>query len=216
MTLLDDQLLLIGIVGDDGCPTSARNHASVLVRLLPTDDLQRELELNGFYDRFIDDLDLLLDAPRSDLCKCLALGSFLRFYADRDVRAEWQLIEDDYRTEVHSSGHPSDRLLADLLSDPSEILVPRRYSWLIPTANIAGLDGAATQDYLRLRHADPPYVILLLPLTLAAGSDLLVREPTGLDTIPTRDLVWRRGAVPGERIDRDIRRASCGGTEWRP
>ena len=63
---------------------------------------------------------------------------------------------------------------------------------------------------------EPPYLVLIFPAEKMKAAGMAVREPRGLDAVPTQLVHWVPGDVPDERIDQDIPATALGGIEWRP
>lgn len=95
-------------------------------------------------------------------------------------------------------------------------IVPARHSWLVPAADIAGLDGRGLRTRLKLGDGEPPYLVFVFPLLQLLAAGVQVREPRGLDAVPARHVQWSPGGVPDERIDQDIPYSALGGVQWRP
>lgn len=216
MPLDDAELVLSRIALDESIPAQINDRAAHLLESLPRDDLARQLALRELYEAAVLELDVRFEAPHEDLEKCVSVEPFLRHYADSDTRAEWQTIPVRYQHSIALSVIPDEVLTSALPNDMAEVLVPRENSWLIPTSTVEGLDGDTIQHALRIPHADPPYASLQFPLPRALESELLVREPSSIDTLPTCDVVWQPGSVPQERVDRNIKRESCEAVRWRP
>lgn len=216
MPLDEAELVLSRVALDESIPAQVNTRAAHLLESLPRDDLARQLALRELYEAAVLELDVKLEPPHEDLEKCVPVEPFLLYYSDSDTRAEWQTIPIRYQHSIASSANPDEVLTSALPPDMAEVFVPRENSWLIPTSSIEGLDGVTIQHTLRIPHADPPYASLQFPLARALSSDLLVREPSSIDTLPTCDVVWQPGLVPQERVDRNIRRESCEAVRWRP
>lgn len=57
---------------------------------------------------------------------------------------------------------------------------------------------------------------LIFPMERMLAAGVRVREPRGVDAIPSRLTQWVPGDVPGERIDENIPVAALGDLQWRP
>lgn len=184
----EEDLRVIGSIIDDGTP----------------------IQLQTFYDANVDEFASTFAPPIEDMCKCVGLDRYLTFYADEETREEYEFRGyRAYERSVLASADPSRRLVDDLPTDPDSVLIPAKYSWLIPHSEVSGLSSAEIVDRLRLRSVEGPLVVLQFPMESATRAGVELRPANGMDTIPAMDDYWRRGAVLGEMMDHDVPRAAC-------
>ena len=156
--------------------------------------------------------DLALVSPTIDYSRCVSVQVFWRYHlrpARRGVFRTGEL----YRRYLESLGNPVEAIWNDLRDDT--VLIPADHSWLVPVFRISDLDGAGTRTRLRIND-EQPYIVMVFPVERMCAAGVEVREPRGIDVIPSRLLQWSSGDVPDERIDQDIPTAALGGIEWRP
>ena len=86
---------------------------------------------------------------------------------------------------------------------------------MVPHSMVAGLSGAQARAALKFRQS-PPYAVLVFSKQKMDAYEVEVRDPCGLDAIPSRISDWYRGNVPDEKVDGDIPRAALVRIEWLP
>lgn len=201
---------LIGvIVRDRQLPTDIRRAARSLLPLtLVSPELVSE-RLESLRQRTLPRLSS--HRPECGYARCVSVEVFWRFHIARDVR-------DFFRHHLHYQAHlassqvPANEARAHL---PGGVLIPAPHSWLVPVDRIAGLNGVQTKSLLKMSQR-PPYLAMIFPMERMLAAGVGVREPRGVDAVPSEFTHWRRGDVPDERIDQDIPLSALGGLEWRP
>lgn len=157
--------------------------------------------------------DLALAPPTGDYARCVSVDVFWDYHMDPD---RWEYFASDarvYRRYLESTDNPVQVIGGDLRDD--EVLIPSPFSWLVPAHQIAALTGVEIRSHLQIDD-HPPYIVMILPASKMRTCGVEVREPRGIDAVPSRLVQWSHGAVPNERIDQDIPTAALGGLEWRP
>ena len=200
---------LIRIVRDDpGLPVPVRRDAGKLAALgafNPDLALERldELRLTAIPH-------LPMDPPAVDYVRCLSVEVFWRFNLDVAIKGLF-VTPEDYRRFIETDPDPTERLAEHL---GPQLIVPAANSWLIPASRIAGLSGAQAKVLLNFEQ-QPPYVVMMFSVARLTSSGVQVREPRGVDAIPSRLIQWSPDNVPDERIDRDVPRSALERIEWR-
>ena len=201
---------LIRIVADDpGLPRHVRRRALDLGQLAASEPRLVWERLGRLRETVIPDLPV--EIPAVDYARCVSIPVFWRHHL-RPARQDFFDTAEDYRRYLEASADPAGAAGRDLVGG---ILIPAKNSWLIPATDIAGLDGLAIRSRL-LIDDDPPYLVMIFPADRTGVSGVRLREPRGVDAIPSRLLRWSPGGVPDERIDQDIPSDALGGLEWRP
>lgn len=202
---------LIGIVvADKRLPRHVRRKAAALEPLVLTSpELVRD-RLNEIREATL--LDLGVDPPDIDYARCVSVEVFYDHHI-QSARKRFFRDPEDYLLYLGSLTNPAETARRDIKQEP--ILLPAAYSWLIPAHNIADLRGPSIKSRLQL-HQDPPYIVMMFPVERMRAADVGVREPRGIDVVPSYLTWWSPKAVPGERIDQDIPLSALGGLEWRP
>ena len=154
--------------------------------------------------------DLAVTPPTLDYARCVPVEVFWR-YNICPTRKELFATAMDYRCHLEALADPAGAARDDLADG---VLVPAAHSWLIPLDRIRDLNGAQIKSRLQIDH-HPPYLVMIFPTALMRASDVKIREPCGIDTIPARLVHWMPGGVPEERIDQDIPVSALEGLEWR-
>ena len=62
---------------------------------------------------------------------------------------------------------------------------------------------------------DPPYVMFVFTTASLARGGVQIRDPRGIDAVPSVLLQWVPGNVSDEVIDGDLDRAALERIEWR-
>lgn len=201
---------LIGvIVRDQDLPTDIRRAARRLLPLtLDSPELLSE-RLESLRQRALP--RLTLQQPECGYARCVSVEVFWRFHIAPDVR-DFFRHHLHYQAHLESSPIPTLEARAHL---PIGVLVPAPHSWLVPFDRIAGLNGMQTRSLLKMSQR-PPYLVMIFPMDDMLASGVEVREPRGVDAVPSEFTHWRPGDVPDERIDEDIPLSALGGLEWRP
>ena len=145
-----------------------------------------------------------------DYARCVPVTTFWRHHIRAEIHATYIRAE-DYRRHLEVQPDPAQAARSHLRGGT---LVPAPHSWLIPAEQLAGLSGRQLMGRLKL-GAEPPYIVMVLPVDDLRTSGVTVREPRGIDAVPGRFRDWRPGDVPEERIDQDIPAAALGRLEWR-
>ncbi len=201
---------LIRIVRDDpGLPAQVRRSAGELAALgasNPDLALERMDELHRTVVA-----QLPMDPPTIDYARCVCVEVFWRFNLDPSIK-EFFASPQDYRRFIETDPEPGQRLAEHL---GPQLIVPEANSWLIPDSSLAGLSGPQAKALLNFTQP-PPYVVMVFTVEQMSEAGVLVREPRGIDAIPSRQIQWFPDNVPDERIDRDVPRAALGRIEWRP
>ena len=204
---------LIRIVADDpGLPRSARKDAAALMDLAMTRPRLAEQRLGELRESVLPTLEL--EPPRVDYARCIPIETFWRHHLDRDRKAMFGRDPEAYARHLEVHSDPAAAARGDLSDDP--ILFRAPHSWLIPSANVAGVVGHTLARRLQLGDSKPPYVVFVFPCELLRAAGVTVREPRGIDAVPGPFLQWTPGGVPDERIDRDVPLSALGWIEWRP
>jgi len=202
---------LIRIVSSDtGLPRYARRRAAGLQPLAATlpslvldclDALRREVVPN-----------LGLQQPGCDYARCVSIDAFWEHNLHSERRAAF-VTSKDYLHWLRLQADPAASALHDISAGT---IVPAAHSWMVPAANIAGLNGRSLKARLKLSANEPPYLVFVFPAAKLKAAGVRVREPRGVDAVPARHVQWLPGSVPGERIDQDVPYAALGGLQWRP
>ena len=202
---------LIRIVSSDSkLPRSVRRRAGELQELAAR---QPPLVLDGLEElrqRVVP--SLTSEQPTCDYARCVSVEAFWSHNLAQERRAVFSTSK-IYLGWLERQANPEAAAFRDI--SPGNI-VPARHSWLVPAANIAGLDGRQLRSLLKLGDSEPPYLVFVFPVVKLLAAGVRVREPRGLDTVPARHVQWSPGGVPDERIDQDIPYAALGGVQWRP
>ena len=203
---------LIQIVATDpGLPRYLRREASSLESLVSSKPELVLDNLEALRERVIPDLALV--HPTADYARCASVDVFWDYHMNPDRREFFANDARVYRRYLESVADPVHAIRRDLRE--SEILVPAAHSWMVPSDQIAALDGTKTKSHLQIDD-DPPYIVMTFPVAKMQASGVEIRAPRGVDAIPNRLVRWSRGGVPNERIDQDIPTAALGCLEWRP
>ena len=201
---------LIRVVANDpGLPRFARREAN---RLLPMAAAEPELvpaRLDALRTRVVPDLPLW--PPERDYARCVSIDTFWRFHLPRAMRGFFR-SHAEYQRHLEADADPA-RVARSHLRDG--VLVPAPHSWLVPAARIEGLNGLQTRALLQFEQ-QPPYLVMILPVERMQAAGVRVREPRGVDAVPSRFTRWVPEDVPGERIDEDIPLTALGSLQWRP
>ena len=201
---------LIRVVADDpGLPRFARREAN---RLLPMAASEPELvpaRLDALRTRVLPDLPLW--PPECDYARCVSIATFWRFHLAPAVRGFFRHPTESPR---HLEADSAPALVARSHL-PDGVLIPEPHSGLVPAGRIAGLSGGQTRSLLQFEQR-PPYLVMIFPVEQMLAAGVKVREPLGVDAVPSRFTRWVPGDVPDERIDEDIPLAALGGLQWRP
>lgn len=206
----EDARQLIWIVaGDRELPQYVRNEANSLEALVPTSPELVWRRLERLREKVLPDLGL--DPPTVDYARCVSIDTFFRYHL-RPARRRLFRDPDDYLYYLEATSDPAGVAQSELRED--SVLVRAAYSWLIPAHHIAGLGGAMIKSRLQIRQ-DPPYIVMVFPVERMGRADVGVREPRGLDAVPSRLTWWSPRDVPDERIDEDIPLSALGSLEWR-
>ncbi len=117
-----------------------------------------------------------------------------------------------YARYVSSASDP-----AEILSHHvgSQVVADAAHSWMVPYSHLEGLTSIQARARLRF-HQDPPFVVMVFSVEKMVANNVMIRDPRGLDVIPSRILDWYPGNVPDEKIDSDIPRAALDRIEWLP
>ena len=203
---------LIRIVATDpGLPRYLRREASSLEPLVSSKPELVVDNLEALRQRVIPDLALV--HPTADYARCVSVDVFWDYHMNPGRREFFANDARVYRRHLESAADPVQVIRRDLSDD--EVLVPAAHSWLVPSDQIAALDGAQTKSHLQVDD-DPPYIVMTFPVAKMQAYGVEIRVPRGVDAIPSRLVQWSRGGVPNERIDQDIPTSALGGLEWRP
>ncbi len=202
---------MIHIVAEDpGLPRFIRHNAVDLETLLDRyPDLVWE-RLDAMRRSFLSDLPLV--TPCVDYSRCVSVQVFWRYHLRRSRRDFFRTAE-LYRRHLKILDNPVETLWNDLRRD--DPLIPGDHSWLVPIGHISDLNGYQTRNRLRINY-DPPYIVMVFPMSRMIRAGVKVREPRGLDAVPARHLQWSPKDVPDERIDGDIPLAALGELRWLP
>ena len=202
---------LISVVSRDrALPRFIRQEAKRLLPLATSKPEMAELvwdRLETLRHRVLPDLPLW--PPTCDYARCVSVDTFWRFHIARTHRGFFQHHE-QYRRYLEARSDPASVARTHLTDG---ILVPAPNSWLIPANRIASLNGTQTRKLLRFEQK-PPYLIMIFPVERMQAAGVQVREPRGIDAVPSRFLTWVSGEVPDERIDRDIPLTALGDLRW--
>ncbi len=156
--------------------------------------------------------DLALQQPTCDYARCVSVDAFWEHNLHSERRAAF-VTSKDYLHWLRLQADPATSALNDISTGN---IVPAAHSWMVPAANIAGLNGRSLKVRLKLSNSEPPYLIFIFPVAKLQAAGVQVREPRGVDAVPARHVQWSPGGVPDERIDQDIPYAALGGIQWRP
>ncbi len=156
--------------------------------------------------------DLALQQPTCDYARCVSVDAFWEHNLHSERRAAF-VTSKDYLHWLRLQADPATSALNDISTGN---IVPAAHSWMVPAANIAGLNGRSLKVRLKLSNSEPPYLIFIFPVAKLQAAGVQVREPRGVDAVPARHVQWLPGGVPDERIDQDIPFAALGGIQWRP
>ena len=202
---------LIGIlVADTRLPRHVRRKAAALESLVLISPELVSDRLNEIREAAL--LDLGVELPNIDYARCVSVEVFYDHHI-QSARKQFFRDPEDYLLYLESLANPAETARRHIKQDP--ILLPAAYSWLIPAHNIADLRGPSIKSRLQL-HQDPPYIVMVFPVERMRAADVGVREPRGIDVVPSYLTWWSPKAVPGERIDQDIPLSALGGLEWKP
>ena len=201
------------VASDDPLPAHIRQRA----RELRADALENhELALAHLVELSEETAPLLArDAPQDDLARCVGMEVYWLHHLDRD-RRESYVSANEYADFVRDAADPGDQLQQDLSQDP--IVFPAPYSWMVPSDQIQGLNGLATQVALASVQR-PPLVVFEMPLALLLASGVTVRHPRAIDAVPRQHVQWQPGGLPSgipEFVDGDVPLQAVAETEWRP
>ena len=200
----------IRVVADDpGLPRFARREANGLLPMAASEPELVSSRLNALRTRVLPDLPLW--PPECDYARCVSVATFWRFHLAPAVRGFFR-HHTEYQRHLEAETDPA-LVARSHLSDG--VLVPAPHSWLIPADRIAGLSGPQTRSLLHFEQR-PPYLVMIFPVEQMLAAGVKVREPRGVDAVPSRFTQWVPGDVPDERIDEDIPLAALGGLQWRP
>jgi hypothetical protein len=206
---------LIDLVEDDqALPYDTRHRAGALREFAVRNPDKAMERLDTLATEVIPSLEGDLKTPASDLAKCVGIEKFWTYHLKVEVKAFVSAAT--YRLRVERSRRPGRRLMDDL-SD-AKVLLKAPHSWLVPKANIDGLDGKQLRIALAIRHL-PPYCVFVFPREQLTAHHVTVRSPSAVDAIPERLIEWRPGGLASgilELIDRDVPKAALGLIEWRP
>ncbi|MYG94587.1 MAG: hypothetical protein F4138_06310 [Acidimicrobiia bacterium] len=156
--------------------------------------------------------DLALQQPACDYARCVSIDAFWEHNLHLERRAVF-VTPKDYLHWLRLQADPA----ASALNDISvKTIVPAAHSWMVPAANIAGLNGRSLKTRLKLSASEPPFLVFIFPVAKLRAVGVAVREPRGIDTVPARQVLWSPGDVSDERIDLDIPYDALGRIEWRP
>lgn len=97
--------------------------------------------------------DLALVRPTVDYARCVSVDVFWDYHMNPGRREFFTNDARVYRRYLEASTDPVHVIRRDLRD--SEILVPAAHSWLVPSDQIAGLDGTTTKSHLQIDD-DPP------------------------------------------------------------
>ena len=156
--------------------------------------------------------DLALQQPTCDYARCVSVDAFWEHNLHSERRAAF-VTSKDYLHWLRLQADPATSALNDISTGN---IVPAAHSWMVPAANIAGLNGRSLKVRLKLSSSEPPYLIFIFPVAKLQAAGVQVREPRGVDAVPARHVQWSPGGVADERIDQDIPYAALGGIQWRP
>jgi len=155
--------------------------------------------------------DLAVRPPTLDYARCVTVQTFFVHNASSLVRASFATAA-DYRAYLLGLGDPATQLALDL--SPSGLVTPGRYSWLLPYQPTVGLTAGQLKVLLN-NTQDPPYVMFVFTTASLARGGVQIRDPRGIDAVPSVLLQWVPGNVPDEVIDGDLNRAALERIEWR-
>lgn len=202
---------LIRIVASDTeMPGFVRRHARELEPLAATKPPLVCDELEELRQQVLPNLSW--ESPTCDYARCVPVDVFWEHNLNIERRADFPTA-DEYRRWLVREPDPAVAAFRDL--SPGD-LVPAAHSWLVPVTRIADLSGRSLKSRLRLTGHDPPCLVFVLPIAKLRSAGVLVREPRGVDAVPSRLVQWVPGDVPDERIDQDIPLAALGDILWRP
>ena len=208
--VLARQLIQI-VATDPGLPRYLRREASSLESLVSSKpDLVLD-NLEALRQRAIPDLPLV--AATGDYARCVSVDVFWDYHMNPGRREFFANDARVYRRHLESVADPVHVIRRDLRDD--EVLVPAAHSWLVPSDQIAALDGVQTKSHLQIDD-DPPYIVMTFPVMKMQAFGVEIRAPRGVDAIPNRLVRWSLGGVPNERIDQDIPTSALGSLEWKP
>ena len=201
---------LIRVVADDpGLPRFARREANGLLLMAASQPELVSARLDALRTRVLPDLPLW--PPECDYARCVSVATFWRFHLASAVRGFFR-HHTEYQRHLEAHADPA---LAARSHLPDGVLIPAPHSWLIPADRITGLSGLQTRSLLQFEQR-PPYLVMIFPVEQMLAAGVKVREPRGVDAVPSRFTRWVPRDVPDERIDEDIPLAALGGLQWRP
>ena len=198
------------VTSDSELPRYARRRAAGLESLAATKPGLVCDELEELRRQILPDLPC--HSPACDYARCVPVDVFWEYNLTSERRADFPTAE-EYLRWLQREADPAAAALCDLSTCD---LVPAAHSWLVPAEHIADLSGRSLKSRLRLTGHEPPYLVFVLPVAKLKSAGVMVREPRGVDAVPSRLVQWVSGDVLDERIDQDIPRAALGGIQWRP
>lgn len=155
--------------------------------------------------------------PRVGLARVVTAGTFLRHHTEPTFR-ETFATTDDFVRYVSTSDQPDAELWNNFSVAP--IAVPWERSRLAPLALLEGRSGGQLIQALELgSDAEPPFVLLRMPLRRLLQTGVAVRPPCSLDSSLGPHWQWSpTGLASGidEYVDGDVPRAAIASLKWVP
>lgn len=202
------QKLAHNVCSDTGLPKNVRQEAENLL-----------WSTGQHPDRVIERLDvlrveitpqLITKSATISYARCVSIETFYNHHLAYEIYDVFR-TPSDYRNFISSLSDPDVQLLDDLREG---ILIPAKYSWLVPYDYIKRSTATQIKTRLNFKQA-PPYVVMVFTVDSLLKAGVKIREPRGTDTIPRRHTEWSPNNVKGERIDSNIPRTALKNIKWR-
>lgn len=204
------QLTKLQMVADDpAAPDDIVDHARRL--LATTSHLAPEI----IEDRIEDWSDGVIGnisphSPAEDYVRCISYHTLFEHYIQPTAQNAYGTSDEYLQYLLEVSHDPTSTILSDLRRP---ILVPARYSWLIPASELTSNEAVIVKQQLQIL-SDPPYLVMEFSSARMIQCGLDVRQPCSIDAIRTSQFQWTPNGVPKERIDGDIPFVALRGLRW--
>lgn len=185
----DDLALMLDKVIESDLPADIREQAKNLLLDLPERPAQVEKRIQQLAEQYASKAAYV--APPADLFKCVPVRTVQRHMSSHD----WRAI--DERAFLHAAERSNDP--ADFIRQTipaGTVILPRERSWLIDSAQVAGMTSAELKAGLELRNDTlPPYVLFRFSVAKMTDAGVMVRVPNALDAAAAGQPQWTPGGL---------------------
>ena len=196
------------VIADPATPSDIVDHAGSLAGMHPLVPETIEDRIEEWAFQVIGNIQA--HSPSVDYARCISYDTLFDHYIDTTVQDGYDDSQQYLQHILELPSDPTSTIWADLRRP---ILVPARYSWMIPAHDLTSEDATTIKNQLQIL-SDPPFLLMEFSGAEMIQCGLDVRRPCSLDAIRSNQLQWTPNGVPNERIDGDIPFAALKDLRW--